>query len=77
MFLLEGSLGTGHPSSVEFIKPLPSHISTRSLEEPPDLGVHQKGTLHYLKFIQINNNEMMMMMMMMMMIYVAFPQRKW
>ena len=62
MFLLEGSLGTGHPSSLEFItKPLLSHVPTRSLEEPTDLGVHQKGT-NDLKFIQINNNEMMMMM---------------
>ena len=60
MFLLEGSLGTGHPSSVEFIKPLLSHVPTRSLEEPTDLRVHQKGT-NDLKFIQINNNEMMMM----------------
>ncbi len=35
MFLLVGSLGITHPST----------LLSRSLDEPTDLGVHQKGTI--------------------------------
>ena len=40
VFLFEGSLGTGHPLTVE---------PSRSLEKPKGLGVHQKGTILKIK----------------------------
>ena len=69
MFLLEGSFGAGHPSSVEFIRPLLSHVPTQSLQEPTDLGVHQKGT-NYLKF-------KLTMMMMMICSGISIKSVKW